>query len=727
MKELINKVAKRGWCFLLLLALQTGVIVISPVGWSGTVHGATFYVDPVYGDDSNDGLSPSTARRTVNQNEILSLSNGNKILFNKSPIVAGSRESLQPGFAGEPIVTGDNCCQTDRIILGSEVISGWSQYVPDVWQAPLRTNPKHVGSNDTWYESVSLDSLKCLPGISLCIDDLGNSQWYWESGVLYTRDTDGNPDKTGKTIHAVVRNRGWSITAGDFNGDGFNDVVSVDQVYDGAAFNTGEVYVNYGKGVFLIPPDQILSDPDGNKQDQFGFSVASAGDVNNDGCDELIVAMGWGINKVYLYMGSQQGLSYLPDKTLLPPVGYPGYGFGHAISKRSGDINGDGFDDILIGSGSHPNYFCVYHGSPSGIESNPDAIVTYPGTEEGSQLNLSFVGDTNNSGFDGLAVSPRIVTPSSVCDVYVYQGSSAGVSKDPPHIITIDSGWIHSFGFNVTPSRAGDIDGDGFDDLLVGNEWAFGSDINEGKAYVHYGSSSGLSPFPDVTFANPQPAFNARFGVSVDGIDDFNHDGFRDIIVGSPYRNSIAAIYYGSSKGITAIPSLTLAEVGFFGSAVSHAGDIKGNGQNFIVVGEEIGGAYLYALKKTRGVIVNNYVEFVPIADTYKVTSDTAGCPEGFAGKLGFKARLENTSSIDLIQLTVKIVILTNGNLLHNADGGPDGEGGILTIPQTGHYLDGKLSPGEFVDVSIEICLKALEPFRFLGDLTGVPISKEEQ
>jgi len=104
-----------------------------------------------------------------------------------------------------------------------------------------------------------------------------------------------------------------------------------------------------------------------------------------------------------------------------------------------------------------------------------------------------------------------------------------------------------------------------------------------------------LTP-PDVTIDNPVQEFNGRFGTSVDGIGDFNHDGFGDIIVGSPRNNSFASIYCGSSEGVTTTPSITLTEVGAFGWSVSHAGDIKGNGQNFIIVGDELGAAFLYAL-----------------------------------------------------------------------------------------------------------------------------------
>ncbi len=92
------------------------------------------------------------------------------------------------------------------------------------------------------------------------------------------------------------------------------------------------------------------------------------------------------------------------------------------------------------------------------------------------------------------------------------------------------------------------------------------------------------------------------------------------------------------------------------------------------------------------------------ISSTYNATTDTTGCPEGFVGKFSFDARLENSSSDTLSNLMCECTTLTNGNLF-NADGGPGGEGASLTIPMTGGYSDGELSPGEYVDVHFEICL----------------------
>ncbi|HWP93166.1 MAG TPA: right-handed parallel beta-helix repeat-containing protein [Thermodesulfobacteriota bacterium] len=115
-------------------------------------------------------------------------------------------------------------------------------------------------------------------------------------------------------------------------------------------------------------------------------------------------------------------------------------------------------------------------------------------------------------------------------------------------------------------------------------------------------------------------------------------------------------------------------------------------------------------------VIVNNLVTFEPIKSTFKTTSDTTDCPPGFVGKFMFDAMLTNTSSERLSDLMlVEVKILTNDNLLLNADGGPGGVGTTLTI-----FSSGVFSPGESVRVPFIICLKNKKRFGFFVDVLGI-------
>ncbi len=368
---------------------------------------------------------------------------------------------------------------------------------------------------------------------------------------------------------------GWSVTSGDFNGDGLSDAVASNS-YRG-------VVLYYGNNEIPTTPDQILTDPGGENG---GFYVASAGDVNNDGFDDLIAATAWGIEKVYLYMGTPQGLDSSPVKTLTPPDGYGGFGHGIATRLSSNDINGDGFSDIIIG-GAYPGYFCVYYGSQSGIAENPNLVITLSEPDTG-YVNLSIIGDVNHDGFDDVAVS--------ALDIYVYQGSASGLILEP-QVISVPPSDIHG---NCNVASAGDLNDDGFADLLVGCQMIDDQYEAEGKAYVYYGSAVGFSDSPNTIIDNPHPEYNVRFGAAVMGIRDFNLDGFDDIAIGCPYGN-FAAIYYGSAEGVADQPALIFSKPSssYFGWSVSYVGDMKGNGQNFIIIGEEFGNAYLYAHNDT--------------------------------------------------------------------------------------------------------------------------------
>lgn len=111
--------------------------------------------------------------------------------------------------------------------------------------------------------------------------------------------------------------------------------------------------------------------------------------------------------------------------------------------------------------------------------------------------------------------------------------------------------------------------------------------------------------------------------------------------------------------------------------------------------------------------IVDPLVTFTTMPP-FRTTSSTGGCPSGFVGKFSFDARLTNNpDSPFLFNLRVQIASLTNGNLLQNADAGPDGDGGKLTVPVEG------LRAGQFVDVPFTICLKEQTPFSFLVNVLG--------
>jgi len=460
-----------------------------------------------------------------------------------------------------------------------EAVSNWSAASPTVWQAAMMFEPLHVFVNNQLHDYYT----GWWWGPLFCEEQTGYDDF------LYLRDADGNPDTTAKKIEAVVDTGGWGVTSGDFNGDGLSDVVHS---------NHGpQIFINYGALEFNASSVQILVSPEG--QALFGFFVASAGDVNNDGYDELLVSMNWGEDRAYLFMGSESGISDTPSIQLSPPNEITSYGFGHSIAGN-GDINGDNFSDILImGGDDTESYLCIYLGSADGVPSLPNSTIHFEDKVYGGSVCLP--GDMNGDGFDEVAVSMGDKDiPVNRIEVAVFNGSQAA-NLSNPKILELDIPEISS---NVCAdvAAAGDINADGFADLIVGNQWAQGDqtgNIREGKAYIFLGSETGPPFIPDQEIESPILGINIRFGKSVSGIGDIDHNGYDDIAVGCPYgqnETGFLAIYSGSDTGISYSPLKIITGVNYFGWSISGAGDLNGLGQTFLLVGEEFGGAYLYAL-----------------------------------------------------------------------------------------------------------------------------------
>jgi hypothetical protein len=151
--------------------------------------------------------------------------------------------------------------------------------------------------------------------------------------------------------------------------------------------------------------------------------------------------------------------------------------------------------------------------------------------------------------------------------------------------------------------------------------------------------------------------------------------------------------------------------------------DLDYNGADDVLVAGLLGrGAWLLpnASQEVALQLVNDSVSFEPITATFKSSSDTTGCPSGFAGKFSFDAMLANISNRSLFSLVAQVAALTGDNLLQNANGGPGGVGSRLTIPKKNDFADGMLGPGEFVNVPFVICLKQIQPFEFSLDMFGV-------
>ncbi len=380
-------------------------------------------------------------------------------------------------------------------------------------------------------------------------------------------------------------------------------------LYDNGESNEGAVFVYHGTRTGALT---LAWRAEGNQpESHFGECAATAGDVNGDGFADLIIGAPFFDNgetnegRAYVYHGSPSGLGAVPAWIKEPNRSvFLGWGVSSA-----GDVNGDGYSDVIVGVPHYENGETseggafVYHGSAMGLQTTASWVAE---SNQASALFgvVSTAGDVNGDGYSDVIVGAHAYSNGENQEgrVFVYHGSPIGLEETAAW--TAESNQV-SARLGGSVATAGDVDGDGFSDVIIGAYSYDNGQIDEGAAFIYTGSAGGLEPLPAWRFEGDQ--VGARFGWSVGTAGDVNGDGYSDIIVGAPvYANGQinegrAYVYHGGA-GLSLAWTVEINQEAFFGESVATAGDVNADGFSDVIVGASIyengqgdeGGAFLY-------------------------------------------------------------------------------------------------------------------------------------
>lgn len=380
------------------------------------------------------------------------------------------------------------------------------------------------------------------------------------------------------TKPAAFRYTGTGDIIGDLDGDGLSDVVVAAPFDGGTAGQSGGLFVFYGgnHGVDRTSGEADLIVVGIGQDDRFGSAVTT-GDLNGDGQDDLIVgaprndAGGLDAGAVYVFLGPLPRTGMLSASQANIVLTGEGWGdiwsvgdlFGTCVAV--GDLDGDGQIDLLVGAPGmdvnpgQPDVLFeagaayVFRGGP-GLASRSafQADIKVTGLEAGDLLgNSCSVADLSGDGIGDLIVGAPSANPQVTGVPKMWDGGAVYVFQGGPALV---SGPASSATARFTPEAAGDelgfalcagdVDGDGFDDLVVSALRNNGVNTNAGRVYVLRGGhplTGRRVTQADFKFSGQQA--NGRFGASV-SVADLNGDGYEDVLVGAP-QNSAGAIRNG--------------------------------------------------------------------------------------------------------------------------------------------------------------------------------------
>jgi hypothetical protein len=323
------------------------------------------------------------------------------------------------------------------------------------------------------------------------------------------------------------------------NGDGYSDVIVGAAFYDNGQLDEGAAFVYHGSrnGLAISPSWRAEGQQPASR---FGERVATAGDVNGDGFADVIISAYTFDNgetdegRAFVYLGSVFGLAAAP--AWITESDQSNANWGRSLSS-AGDVNGDGYSDVIVGAPLYDNAQTdeggafVFHGSETGLSTTADWTIESNQTFANLGISVSTAGDVDRDGYSDVIVGSPAYNNGEDDEGRVFVHHGSASGLEE------NAGWMvesnqtgAAFGFSV--ATAGDVNGDGHSDVIVGALFYDNGENNEGGAFIYKGSPGGLSLTPGWIGEGDQAS--ASYGNSVATAGDVNGDGYSDIVVGAP-------------------------------------------------------------------------------------------------------------------------------------------------------------------------------------------------
>ncbi len=459
--------------------------------------------------------------------------------------------------------------------------------------------------------------------------------------------------------------------AGDVNGDGIADIIV-------GANEAGDTLLRPGRAFVYSGADgtELYRFTGDSSHNRFGFTVAG-GDVNNDGFSDMIIGTLYRssptastVGSVHIYSGVDSSLLFLIHGEAEIDQ------FSQSLAGQV-DINQDGFDDFIVGAigsdsgGVDAGRAYVYSGVDGTI------MFTFTGTSPASMFgwSVSSAGDVNaDSVTDIIVGAPADASLDGLA--YVYSGADGTLI----HVLTSGEN-AGQFGESVT--GVGDINGDGFGELLVGAPLTAATGLGSGRAFLFSGfDGSVIASFDGESEGDV-------FGSSVRGIGDVNHDGVNDFAIGAPNSDKAGLVagriyvYSGADfepiyviNGDTAIESL--------GGSLALGGDYDGDGLPDLIAGASFsnagafqgGSAYVFSISDSDMDFVPDACDNCPtVSNPGQTDSDSDGQGDACQLCCDTAGDADNSGSVNIADVTFSIARIFAGGPAPSCSDKADADG----------------------------------------------------